>query len=399
MFSLAAVRFNRQIKVNAGRTMIHPPVRSGTENKWIGRFFDYCGDSSLPRFRFVIALLILTGLSAVHWPASAQSTSEDAAGALATRLEALLAEMSAAAPLLAEGTPFVVHFDADVGDLAVGAPVTVKGIRIGTVRQVNVVIDSQEAAINVPIVIDIVPDRLQVDGATATGDDEVYAMAERLVAKGLRATLMSATPLGGSQHVALAFVPDAPAASLDRSGRHPEIPAAPTFGERLQADAGALIEQLSALPVDEAVDEARLTFNELRAVLGGPEMRQALEALGAAGGQLQSMMTGPEMQEAMRQAAEAAGQFGNFVARLDTELEPSLAAMQRAVASIELATGDVASSIKELEGTIGPDSPLWDELLQTSRELANSTRALRQLVEYLKRHPDALSRGQPETQP
>jgi paraquat-inducible protein B len=55
--------------------------------------------------------------------------------------------------------------------------------------------------------------------------------------------------------------------------------------------------------------------------------------------------------------------------------------------------------IGSLEQTLGPRSPLWDEVLRTSQELAATTRALRLLVEYLERHPDALIRGKPETQP
>jgi len=353
----------------------------------------------LPGLARWVAVLTLAGSLALHAPTLAQTASDNAAEALTARLEALLAGITADAPTMDTGTPFLVRFDSDVSGLAVGAPVTVKGIRIGTVRDVQVVIDSDQAAIDVPVVFDIVPGRLQVDGATATDDDHVYAMAEQLVGKGLRAAVVTSSLLGGRQHVALAFVPEAPPATLDRDGRYPEIPAAPSIGDQLQANADKLFARLSALPVEEAVDQATLTFSELRTLLTGPEMRQMLQSLGAAGSELQSVIGGPEMQQAMRRAADAAGQFGDLVARLDTQLEPSIAAMQRAVASIEVAAAEVAASIGGLESTVGPRSPLWDELLQTSRELANSTRALRLLVEYLERHPDALLRGRPETQP
>ena len=303
----------------------------------------------MPRLKTLMLLLGLVASSTWHTSLVAQTVSEDGANALAARLGTLLANATAGAPSLPQGTPFLVQFDADVGGLAVGAPVTVKGIRIGTVRDVQVVIDSEQGAINVPVIIDVVPERLRVDGAAASNDDEVYSMAETLVAKGLRAALVTATPLGGSQHVTLTFVAEAPAETLDRSGRYPELPTAPTFGDQLQANAQSLIERLGALPVEEAVDEATLTFSELRAVLTGPEMQRTLKSLGTAGAELEAVVTGPEMQEAVRQAAEAAGQFGNFVASLDTQLEPSIAAMQRAVGSIEKAAGEVAASISGLE--------------------------------------------------
>jgi paraquat-inducible protein B len=294
---------------------------------------------------------------------------------------------------------FIVRFDQDVSGLAVGSPVTVKGLRVGTVREVAVVIDSGRATIDVPVVIDVVPGRITVDGARPEGEAAVYALAERLVAGGLRAGLESATPLGGAQRVALTFVPDAAPAELGRDGRYPELPTAPSLAEELRSTAEALLARVAALPIEGIVEEVRVTLAELRALLTAPEIRSFLDAVGAVSEEMRALIAGPELRAALAAVVDAGDELRALAQGLDARLEPSIAALQRAAGSIETAAAQTTTAMSGLERTVGPRSPLWDELLQTSRELAGTTRALRLLVEYLERHPDALLRGRPETPP
>ena len=68
-------------------------------------------------------------------------------------------------------------------------------------------------------------------------------------------------PLGGPQHVALAFVPEAPPARLDRDGPFPEIPAAPSLADELRSTLDVLLARIVALPLEAMVDEATLTYS------------------------------------------------------------------------------------------------------------------------------------------
>ena len=89
---------------------------------------------------------------------------------LAPLLEALGRAQAAPAP---DGVPFRVRFAGNVQGLAVGAPVTVRGLRVGTVREVAVTFDSGTGQLDVPVVIDIVPGSLVVDGQRAASPAEV----------------------------------------------------------------------------------------------------------------------------------------------------------------------------------------------------------------------------------
>ncbi len=300
---------------------------------------------------------------------------------------------------LPEGTRFLVRFAEDVSGLEVGSMVTVRGLRIGTVREIAVVIDSEAATMDVSVVIDVVPELIEVDGIRPGDPAAVEALAARLVAKGLRATLESTSPLGGAQRVALIFDRDAPPAELGRGGRYPEIPAAPTLAQELETVLAALMARLAALPLERIADEVLVTVTAVRDLVTGPELTRTLAVVERAGNELTALATGPEVRGALASVLQSAEELRTLAAGLDARLTPAVDAILRAAATVETAAGDGATTFAGLERSMGPRSPLWSELLQTSRELAATTRSLRLLVEYLERHPDALLRGRPETVP
>ena len=309
-------------------------------SEWTRRF-------GLEPKRSLASFAFLAGLS-LAGPSHGQEQKVPSASELAERLTTAI---GITPEVLPEGVRFLVHFDQDLNGLQAGAPVTVKGLRVGTVREVAVVIDSANATIDAPVVFDIVPDRITVDDGSLQDPNSVYALAKRLVADGLRAGIESLTPIGGPKRVTLSLVADAEPAELKEGGRYPEIPTAPSPAEELRASAEAFAARIEALPLEQMAEQLNVVLAELETLVSGPELRQALDAL------------------------------------------------QRAAGSIEQAAGQSTNAISGLEQTIGPRSLLWDELLRTSQELAGTTRALRLLVEYLERHPDALIRGKPGNQP
>ena len=192
---------------------------------------------TMPTRRCGAALALLLAMHA--GPLAAQ---EGAAG-LDARVRALAAERLApllealdrpAAPALPEGVRFLVRAAGNVQGLTTGAPVTIRGLRIGTVREVTVTFDSGKGQLEVPVVIDIVPGSLVVDGARPDTAEALRAAVATLVERGLRAQLASPSLLSASQEIALDLAPEAPPASLG-DGPVPEIPSLPTRFDAMSA--------------------------------------------------------------------------------------------------------------------------------------------------------------------
>ena len=58
---------------------------------------------------------------------------------------------------IANGVPFLVHFRETVRSLEAGAPVLVRGMRMGAVRDVKVTFDPVTASFDIPVVIELDP--------------------------------------------------------------------------------------------------------------------------------------------------------------------------------------------------------------------------------------------------
>jgi paraquat-inducible protein B len=62
---------------------------------------------------------------------------------------------------------------------------------------------------------------------------------------------------------------------------------------------------------------------------------------------------------------------------------------------------DASKTLENLSGVVGPETSFHADLTQALEELANASRAVAELAEFLQRNPDALITGrkQPKEQP
>jgi paraquat-inducible protein B len=65
------------------------------------------------------------------------------------------------------------------------------------------------------------------------------------------------------------------------------------------------------------------------------------------------------------------------------------------LARLDSTLSDVSVAVGGVEGTLSPDAPMFVQFERAMIELAASSRALRDLADYLERNPSALLRGRP----
>jgi paraquat-inducible protein B len=253
-----------------------------------------------------------------------------------------------------EKIPYLVHFDGSVGGLRAGAPVEFRGIRVGSVTDVQLEIDPKQNSVRIPVRLEIEPQRFGV-GVEAK-DVQPYTVMAALVERGLRAQLKSGNLLSGELLVDLEFHPESPPAQLDRSGAYPEIPAVPAELEALTASVTTALTKLAALPLPELVADLRQTIESVNALVGSPDTKQAVTALN-----------------------QAAVRLNAVIGTLDQRIGPLFVQAQSALASAD--------------GMVGTNAPLRYDLNSLLKELTGAARSIRLFADYLERHPEALLRG------
>ena len=84
---------------------------------------------------------------------------------------------------------FVIYFPDSVNGLNVGAPVKVKGVTVGTVRDVRVQYDVENARLLTPVITDFEPERVTDIGRQKRPEGPPQTQA--LIERGLRAQLQT----------------------------------------------------------------------------------------------------------------------------------------------------------------------------------------------------------------
>ena len=259
--------------------------------------------------------------------------------------------------------PFIALFDGSLRGLNIGAPVELRGIRVGTVTDIRSEIDRESMEIRLPVFFHIEPERVK---ATSESDDivvestaQAYKNIDAMVRRGMRAQLMTGSLLTGQLYVDLDFHPDLPVQGLNYKRKYPVIPTVPTTMDEFRTTAHSLLRKLRNLPLDKIAHEILETTEGANQLVNSPEAQEAMQSLNAALGNVEKLTEGMDKR----------------VNRLQYSVEKTLLKARQA---LELAD---------------PNSPAAENLNSALKELAAAARSIRVLADYLEQHPEALVKG------
>lgn len=323
-------------------------------------------------------------------------------GALALLIIALLV-FGGGQEFNADKIRFVVYFDSSLNGLEVGAPVKLQGVKIGQVKEIALHFDQKGGKIYKPVVMEI--DRNSLTGSGSgplpanMSWEEGKANRDRLVELGLRARLETQSLLTGLLYVDLNFYPDKPPmfASLEYK-QLLEIPSLPTATDELRNTAEEVAQKLRALPLDEIVQDFASSLREIKVLLASEEVKKSQIALAETLVELQkSTKTLNKNLEPILVNADKAILNGNellkethaMVQVLQKNLPGLVDNSDKTMVAATAALRQAETALKQVDRAVGPDSALTDTL----NAFKQAARAIRDLGDYLERHPEALLSG------
>lgn len=158
-------------------------------------------------------------------------------------------------------------FNESVRGLSVGAPVELRGIKIGEVTAIRAQMNVKTATFSVPVTIHLDPQRLGVrmlDLKAGTNRDVLRKrLIDSLVAHGVRAQLRTGNLLTGSAYVAFDFFPDARPVKVDWSQTPVHLPTAPGQLQATEARLNHIIDKFNRLPLDKITNNLNKTLGDL----------------------------------------------------------------------------------------------------------------------------------------
>lgn len=304
----------------------------------------------------------------------------------------------------------VMYFDGSVNGLVRGAPVTIRGVRVGEVVDVRLRADFGQRKVTIPVYVAFNRGSAQV---VATDGQPFGLSLSTAIQRGLRAQLQLQSVITGQLYVELGFMPEVPIHLVGGDTRVPEIPAAPRTLDVLK-------NELVSVPLQEIGHGALRVMNLLDALITSPEVGRTLAEAAQSSAELHLLLVEIHAQvrpvgSSVIRASAAADQVmaeTSVVAReLQTELVATLGQISQTLKVYETQGGvigrEIQASLRAVDRTIrladgaaqGLASAISEgnatraDLDQTIRNLAAATRALRGLAETLERNPNALISG------
>jgi paraquat-inducible protein B len=321
-----------------------------------------------------------------------------------TRFE--LHDSRAAAIAAADGPhlTYLVYFPGPIGGLTPGTPVRMKGVQVGRVREVRLRYVAQTASLETPVTLEIDPRLLEFNVTDATTRPDLRTAMnnalQRLINKGMRATLATSLVLPGASAVSLETVAAPGTGRLVVTSDPPIIPAAQDADGLAGAMASLtkVANTISNLPLAEIANDMRGASRRLNGLLNDPVLDQSLQRLDRSLAEVERITAtagqnaGPIV-KSLRNAAESAEATAKSVeataATASQNVAPIVESLRNAAASAE-------SAAKRAEQLMGTSQKQNYDIAELIRELTRAAEAVRALATYLTENPDAVIKGRRE---
>jgi paraquat-inducible protein B len=251
-----------------------------------------------------------------------------------------------------------MFFRGSVKGLSAGAPVLLHGITIGKVLDVQLTFNADDFEFEVPVLLEIEPDRIGVTGDSSELNRE--GVLERLVEAGLRGQLKSGSLVTGQLYVDLDFHKTAPRASLSKYGDYRVVPTVAAPLDALSTKVNDILDKVGQITIERFGQDASEAVAGARELMGSAELKR--------------MVT---------EAEDTLAQVRGLAEQLNVSIAPELSTTLK----------QTTSTLKSAESVIAENSPMYIELRRMFSELSSAARSVRVMAEYLERHPEALLKG------
>jgi paraquat-inducible protein B len=265
--------------------------------------------------------------------------------------------------------PFVTRFNGSVRGLAVGAPVEVFGIQIGTVTDVRLNFDPAAGDAHVDVEFELQPERI----LTPENIDQKTPLetAQAMVRRGVRMQLHTANYLTGQLYLGMDYIQGAATAeaTITPQGRL-FIPGASGGLDSLTANLADLAQKIARIPFDQIGADLQATLQNTSKLTGGPELKQTLQSMAS------TLATTQEL-----------------VRKIDVGATPLIRRLPDIAAGLQQTVDKASKLVSSADSAYFGNSQVKRDVERLLVQLSDTARSVRLLADFLSQHPEALIQG------
>lgn len=287
---------------------------------------------------------------------------------------------------------FVMVFEGSVKGLDVGAPVIFRGVKVGEVTDIRLDVNTKDLTAIIPVYVDIDPRTFAVDKEhKSLIREKKYLYIQPLIEKGLKAQLQMQSFVTGQMMVNLDFYPDRPIKLAGLDTKYPEIPTTATSMQKLT-------KTIENLDLEGLVEKIKGLVGGIDKLVNSPEMTGSIASLHRTLNAADRLVVnldgriGPLADDLQNTLAGARGTLASIEKSFSME-DGIPARIGETMKNADKALKRAEATLAAIQTTSRDASNVGYELSRTLRELAEASRSIRFLADYVERHPEALLRG------
>lgn len=279
-------------------------------------------------------------------------------------------------------TRYTLVYDSSIKGLTIGAPVTLKGVKIGQVTDIRATFYGDRQQVLNSVTVEILPDTLALEN----GDQR--PPIDDLLAKGLSAQLRMQSLLTGLLYVDADLRPETHAKTFPVKTEYQQIPTIPTDLERITRD-------LENVDIAKLSQDLQQIVNGINRFISNPalnnlagELEQTLVSVRSAVDQLrdQSARMETRLTPLANQSETLLITLNRELPVLSRRLDANLTALQTSIQAIQQAADNTAYLTSE-------DSPLVYRVNHAAANVSEAANEIKRLADALERQPESLLFG------
>ncbi len=307
---------------------------------------------------------------------------------------------------------YVMYFEGSVRGLNVGAPLVFRGVKIGSVTNIQLVANTDDLSFTIPVFAET-----ERRHFTLTGNETLDLSPEQqlvlLVARGMRAQLIKQSMVTGQLIVELDFHPDKPAKLVAGDSEYMEIPT-------ITSGMDDLVKQIEKAPIQDILNKVLSAVDGIEKAINSKEVKESLRSLEQTVKNLNKLVLNIDsrIEPLVSTVEETVKDYGKLARNVDRQVKPVLSGIgeterhaYKLVKNVDAQVTRLGSRIDEaaklanaalveatktlntIEGLTSENSQMMYQITTTLKELSAAARSIRVWADYLERHPEALVRG------
>ncbi|WP_257286226.1 MlaD family protein [Endozoicomonas sp. SESOKO1] len=270
---------------------------------------------------------------------------------------------------------YQILFDSSIKGLSVGAPVTLRGVKIGEVVSIkSKLYHNHQKVLNV-VTIDLYPDTISEQGKGSG-----HNVLGQLIKQGLSAQIGLQSVLTGLLYIEVDLFDSAPEMQPVAT-EYPQIPTVPNNLEEF-------IERFESINIAEMASSLTEVLDNLARLTGDDRLNKLIDDVDQAFVSMEAMSNemSADMAGIRSEFASMSQDAGEVTALLKAQLPAATQQLNATMLQLQ-------ETISVVEGTLAPDSPLVYQLTQSSKDISRASRAVVDLADMLQRQPDSIIFG------